>query len=58
MTRRINPANYEKFFATGALGNGASIVMMHNDGTLLTRYPHIDAMIGKSSRMRRCYNAF
>ncbi len=47
MTRRINPANYEKFFATVALGNGASISMMHNDGTMLARYPRVDAMIGQ-----------
>src|SRR4051794_29374621 len=47
MTRRINPTNYEKFFATVALGNGASISMMHNDGTLLARYPRVEAMIGQ-----------
>ncbi|SDO11839.1 EAL domain-containing protein [Afipia sp. GAS231] len=47
MTRRINPANYEKFFATIALGSGATLCMFHNDGTLLTRYPRVDAMIGQ-----------
>jgi len=47
MTRRINPANYEKFFATIILGSGATIAMMHTDGTMLARYPRIDQMIGQ-----------
>jgi diguanylate cyclase (GGDEF)-like protein/PAS domain S-box-containing protein len=48
MTRRINPANYEKFFASVALGTGATISMFHADGTLLARYPHVDELIGKN----------
>ena len=48
MTRRINPANYEKFFASVALGTGATISMFHADGTMLARYPRVDAMIGKN----------
>jgi diguanylate cyclase (GGDEF)-like protein/PAS domain S-box-containing protein len=47
MTRRINPANYEKFFASVALGQAATISMLHADGTLIARYPHVDAMIGQ-----------
>ena len=47
MTRRINPANYEKFFASVALGANATIVMMHTDGTMLARYPRIDGIIGQ-----------
>jgi len=47
MTRRINPANYEKFFATIALGNSATIVMFNDDGTLLARYPRVEALIGQ-----------
>lgn len=50
MTRRINLANYEKFFATIALGSGATISMFHNDGTLLTRYPRVESMIGQNFR--------
>jgi diguanylate cyclase (GGDEF)-like protein/PAS domain S-box-containing protein len=46
MTRRINPANYEKFFASVALGTGATISMFHADGTMLARYPHVDELIG------------
>jgi diguanylate cyclase (GGDEF)-like protein/PAS domain S-box-containing protein len=47
MTRRIDPANYERFFASVALGSGAAIAMFHADGTMLARYPHIDKMIGQ-----------
>jgi len=46
--RGIEPANFEKFFATVALGSGASIAMHHSDGTLLARYPHVAEMIGKN----------
>ncbi len=48
MTRRINPANYEKFFASVALGTGATISMFHADGTMLARYPHVDELIGQN----------
>src|SRR5258708_35628179 len=44
--RGIEPANFEKFFASLALGDGAAISMYHRDGTLLARHPHVDAMIG------------
>ena len=48
MTRRINPANYEKFFASVALGTGATISMFDADGTMLARYPRIDEVIGQN----------
>ena len=44
--RGIEPAHFEKFFASVALGNDASISMVHRDGTLLARYPHNEAIIG------------
>jgi diguanylate cyclase (GGDEF)-like protein/PAS domain S-box-containing protein len=47
MTRRIDPANYEKFFASIAPGTSAAIAMFHTDGTMLARYPHVDQMIGQ-----------
>src|SRR5207253_7814869 len=47
MTRRIDPANYERYFASVALGEGAAISMFHRDGTMLARYPHVDQLIGK-----------
>jgi diguanylate cyclase (GGDEF)-like protein/PAS domain S-box-containing protein len=46
VTRAIPPANFEKFFESLALGDGASIAINHRDGTLLARYPHVQAMIG------------
>jgi diguanylate cyclase (GGDEF)-like protein/PAS domain S-box-containing protein len=47
MVRRIDPANFEKFFASVVLGEGAAISMFHRDGTLLARYPRADTMIGQ-----------
>jgi diguanylate cyclase (GGDEF)-like protein/PAS domain S-box-containing protein len=47
MARRIDPAAYEKFFEAVTLGNGAAIAMFHTDGTLLARFPHVEAMIGQ-----------
>ncbi len=46
--RGIEPANFEKFFASLALGDGAAIAMFHRDGTLLARYPHVDSLIGQN----------
>ena len=46
--RGIEPANFEKFFATVALGPGATIAMHHRDGTLLARYPHVAELVGNN----------
>jgi hypothetical protein len=46
--RGIEPANFEKFFASLALGDDAAISMFHRDGTLLARYPHMDSMLGQN----------
>ena len=48
MTRRINPINYERFFASVALGTGAAISMFQADGTMLARYPRVDEQIGQN----------
>jgi diguanylate cyclase (GGDEF)-like protein/PAS domain S-box-containing protein len=48
MTRRIDPARFEKYFASVTLGNGAAISMFHRDGTMLARHPQVDSMIGKN----------
>ncbi len=48
VTRATLPASIEKYFASLALGEGAAISMYHRDGTLLARYPHVEAMIGKN----------
>jgi diguanylate cyclase (GGDEF)-like protein/PAS domain S-box-containing protein len=50
MSRRIDPAHFEKFFASLALGSGAAISMFHNDGTMLARYPRANSIIGKKFR--------
>ncbi|HZR90318.1 MAG TPA: EAL domain-containing protein [Bradyrhizobium sp.] len=47
MSRRIDPVNYELFFASLALGEGSAIAMFHTDGTMLARFPHVDALIGR-----------
>jgi len=44
--RGIEPAYFEKFFASLALGPDGAITMFHRDGTLLARHPHIEALIG------------
>src|SRR4051812_5110980 len=46
--RGIEPANFEKFFSTVALGDDSAISMHHRDGTLLARYPHVEQLIGKN----------
>jgi diguanylate cyclase (GGDEF)-like protein len=48
ISRGIEPANFEIFFASLALGDSAVISMFHRDGTLLARYPHMEAMIGQN----------
>ncbi|QPF81990.1 EAL domain-containing protein [Bradyrhizobium genosp. L] len=48
--RGVEPATFEKFFSTVALGEGAAIAMHHRDGTLLARYPHAEELIGKNFR--------
>jgi diguanylate cyclase (GGDEF)-like protein len=48
--RGIEPANFEKFFETVMLGEGATISMLHQDGTLLARYPHSGDMMGHNFR--------
>ena len=48
--RGIEPANFEKFFETVRLGEGAAISMLHRDGTLLARYPDSSDMIGRNFR--------
>jgi diguanylate cyclase (GGDEF)-like protein/PAS domain S-box-containing protein len=47
ISRGIEPAHFGKFFASLALGEGATISMFHHDGTLVARHPHVDAMIGQ-----------
>jgi diguanylate cyclase (GGDEF)-like protein len=53
VTRAITPAIFEKFFASLALGEDAAISMYHRDGTLLARYPHVEALIGRNFESSR-----
>ncbi|WP_441239314.1 bifunctional diguanylate cyclase/phosphodiesterase [Bradyrhizobium sp. 930_D9_N1_4] len=48
--RGIEPANFEKFFESVVLGEGATISMLHRDGTLLARYPHSGELMGRNFR--------
>ncbi len=48
ISRGIEPAHFEKFFASLALGDGAAISMFDQNGTLLARHPHNEALIGRS----------
>jgi diguanylate cyclase (GGDEF)-like protein len=48
VTRGLAPADFEKFFESLALGDGAAISMLHRDGTMLARYPHVEPMIGQN----------
>ena len=47
VSRDISPANLERFFESLALGKGSAISILHRDGTMLARYPHIEEMIGR-----------
>jgi diguanylate cyclase (GGDEF)-like protein/PAS domain S-box-containing protein len=47
MARRIDPANFENFFASITLGESAAISMFDRDGKMLARYPHAESMIGQ-----------
>ena len=47
-TRGFDPAKFEEFFSSVALGKDAAISMHHRDGTLLARYPHVEEVIGKN----------
>jgi PAS domain-containing protein len=44
----IELAQFEYFFTSVALGEGATIMIAHRDGTVLARYPRTAEMIGRS----------
>ncbi|NVN85147.1 MAG: EAL domain-containing protein [Rhodopseudomonas sp.] len=46
--RGVEPAYFEKFFSSLALGEGGAITMFHRDGTLLARHPSIEPIIGRN----------
>jgi diguanylate cyclase (GGDEF)-like protein len=53
--RGVEATGFEKFFASLALGEDAVISLFHRDGTLLARYPHIDAMIGQNFKSSQLF---
>ncbi len=48
VARGMTPASFETFFESLSLGEGSAISMMHRDGTMLARYPHVEEMIGQN----------
>jgi diguanylate cyclase (GGDEF)-like protein len=46
--RGFDPANFEQFFASVALGQDAAISLVHRNGAMLARYPHMDEAIGRN----------
>ncbi|MDA9506249.1 diguanylate cyclase [Bradyrhizobium sp. CCBAU 11386] len=50
VSRGVAPDQLESFFASTGLGDDSSIAMHHQNGQLLARIPHIDAMIGQNFR--------
>jgi diguanylate cyclase (GGDEF)-like protein len=50
VSRAITPEQLESFFASTGLGEESSIAMHHQNGVLLARIPHVDAMIGQNFR--------
>ena len=47
MTRRIDPANYERFLLRSRWARGLPSRCSITDGTLMARYPHVDQMVGQ-----------
>jgi diguanylate cyclase (GGDEF)-like protein len=47
----IELAQFEDFFTSVALGEGAAITMLRRDGTLLARYPHVESMVGRNFKV-------
>lgn len=49
VTRAISPLQLETFFASAAgLGDDATIVLHHRDGSLLARYPHVETRLDQN----------
>ena len=47
MTRGVSPKSIEAFLDSVEGDKNASIAVLHADGTLMARIPHVDAMIGR-----------
>jgi diguanylate cyclase (GGDEF)-like protein len=50
VTRGVSPSHFEQLFATVALGRDSSISIMHREGTVMARHPHVEDMMGRNFR--------
>ncbi|PZA11403.1 diguanylate cyclase [Rhodopseudomonas palustris] len=50
VTRALTPAHFERFLSQVSLIGDSAIAVHHSDGTLLTRHPHVEGMIGRNFR--------
>ncbi|MGX7745232.1 bifunctional diguanylate cyclase/phosphodiesterase [Rhodopseudomonas parapalustris] len=50
VTRAITPMHFDRFLSQVSLVGDSAIAVHHSDGTLLTRHPYIDGMIGHNFR--------
>ncbi|MEH2481684.1 diguanylate cyclase (GGDEF)-like protein [Nitrobacteraceae bacterium AZCC 2146] len=48
LSRGVEPAHFENYFASLALGKDATIAMIHRNGTVLARYPRNETVIGQN----------
>jgi diguanylate cyclase (GGDEF)-like protein len=44
----IELVQFENFMSSVTLGEGAAITLLHRDGTLLARHPHVESMVGRN----------
>ena len=48
LSRAIESEKFEEFFRSTVTAPGASMGLFHSDGTMLARFPHVDAMMGQN----------
>jgi diguanylate cyclase (GGDEF)-like protein len=48
ISRGVEPVHFENFFASLALGERATISMIHRNGTVLAHYPRNDTVVGQN----------
>jgi len=58
VTRSLTPAHFDRFLASVSLGGDSAISLHHSDGTLLTRYPHADNLVGSNFNRGEAAAAF
>ncbi|MBR1219150.1 EAL domain-containing protein [Bradyrhizobium sp. U87765 SZCCT0131] len=48
LTRGVAPAAIEQFFSSVSLADKSAISLFHRDGTMMARFPHMEAQIGRN----------